>query len=372
MIRVLHVVGSMNRGGIETFIMNIYRNIDREKVQFDFAIHTKNKCAYDDEIKELGGRIFYITPRGKNIIQHYRDWNNLFRNHPELQIIHQHVSSLTYINPLKIAFRNNVKVRIIHSHSIKAEGKLHHLLHILHSSCIDKYANIYFTCSELAADWLFGKSKVKRKDVHTIKNAIDVEKFIYDLEKRTKIRKKLSIEEDFVIGHVGRFTEAKNHKFLIDVFGEIVNKLEKSKLLLIGRGALEQEIRDYVKEKHLNNKIMFLDGSSNVADIMQAMDAFVFPSLYEGLGMVLIEAQASSLKCFTSEDVVPTEVNLLNLLEYISLKEDKEFWAQKIIEGSGKDARMNTKNIIEDAGFEIKNVATDLQKQYLYYAENMD
>lgn len=372
MIRVLHVVGSMNRGGIETFLMNIYRNIDRTKIQFDFAVHTKKKCAYDDEIRELGGRIFYITPRRKKILQHYKDWNHLFKNFPEIQVIHQHVTSLTYINPLKIAYHNNLKVRIIHSHSIRPEGKFHHLMHLINSRAIDKYANVYFSCSKLATDWLFGSSKVKINQVKNIKNAIDVNKFIYNVEKRLSIRKKLSINEEFVVGHVGRFTESKNHKFLIDVFEEIVKKVEKTRLLLIGHGEMEEEIRLYVKEKHLENKVLFLGSRSDVEDLMQAMDVFVFPSLYEGLGIVLVEAQASGLKSFTSKDVVPLEVKISSLLDYISLNEEKEIWAKKIIDYNNNYDRFDTSNLIIDAEYEITNLAGSLQEKYINYLKNVE
>lgn len=371
MIRVLHVVGSMNRGGIETFLMNIYRNIDRGKVQFDFAVHTQEECAYDNEIKEMGGRIFYITPRAKNIFKHYKDWHSIFQNYPEIQIIHQHVTSLTYINPLKVAKRHNVKHRIIHSHSVKAEGKLHYLMHLFNSILIDKYANIYFSCSNLSTKWLFGKSNVKLNEVEIINNAIDVNKFRYDVKKRDEIRRQLSINGDFVIGHVGRFSEPKNHKFLIDIFGEVSKNVTNSKLLLIGHGHLEREIRLYVKKNNLDDKVIFLGSRSDVSNLMQAMDVFLFPSLYEGLGIVLIEAQVSGLKCFVSKDVVPPDVKLTNELEFISLLEDKKFWGRKLIDYYDIQTRIDRSSVIKKAGFNISDVALNLQEKYINCVNSM-
>ncbi|MGQ3376826.1 glycosyltransferase family 1 protein [Priestia endophytica] len=369
MIRVLHVVGSMNIGGIETFLMNVYRNIDRTKVQFDFAVHTRKEGAYDEEIKKLGGRIFHIAPRSRNILRNSKDWHTLFREHPEIQIVHQHVSSLTYVNPLKVALRNNVKARIVHSHSIEAEGKIHYLLHCLHSRKINKYANKYFSCSDLSSRWLFGKSKVDYSEIVTINNAIDIDKFTYNKDKQKLSRKNLNIDDEFVIGHVGRFAEVKNHKFLVDIFSDIIQKIGKAKLVLVGEGNLKNDIHEYVKIKGLENHVLFVGGSSNVGDIMQAMDAFVFPSLYEGLGMVLIEAQAAGLKCFTSKDVVPQEVNISKLIKYIPLSEDSEVWSNYIIKSVYDTERPNTASLLKESGFEIKEVAKELQDRYLAYLQ---
>ncbi|WP_210608814.1 glycosyltransferase family 1 protein [Priestia flexa] len=366
MIRVLHVIGSMNRGGIETFLMNIYRNIDRNKVQFDFAVHTQKKCAYDDEIVNLGGRIFYITPRTKNIFKHNRDWNNLFKNNPEIQIVHQHMASLTYINGLKFAQKNKVKNCIVHAHNTKSEGKLHYLAHLMNSRKIHKYATDYFACSSTASSWLYGKTKLDPKGAKIINNAIDIQKFTFNDDKRKSIRKELRLEEGFVIGHVGRLANQKNHLFLIDVFEKVCDKLENAELILVGKGPLEQSILNYINEKGLSNKVKFLGNRSDVNDIMQAMDVFVFPSFHEGLGIVLIEAQTCGLECFVSKEGVPKEAKITDLLKFISLEDSADEWANNIVKVSHQNtSRHINPCLISDAGYEIRTEAISLQEYYL-------
>lgn len=369
MIRVLHIVGSMNRGGIETFLMNLYRNIDKTKIQFDFAVHTMNECAYDQEIKKLGGRIFYITPRIKNRKKHNLDLNNIFKNNKEIQIVHQHVSSLTYINPLKIAYNNNVKIRIVHSHSSKAESKLHYILHLINRKKIHKYSNTYFSCSHQATKWLYSKSKINVSKVQIIRNGIDVEKFTFNKDKRNAVRNEMGIYKDFVIGHVGRFTDSKNHKFLIDVFEHVEKEIENTKLLLVGHGSLKDELENYVQQKKLEEKVIFSEKTSDVESMLQAMDIFVFPSLFEGLGIALIEAQASGLKCLTSKDKVPPEAKLIESLDFLDLEDGSKHWADEIIKYSSNKNRLFTKDTIIDAGYDIKTVTRDLEQKYLRFSE---
>ncbi|WP_350019932.1 glycosyltransferase family 1 protein [Priestia flexa] len=365
MIRVLHVVGSMNRGGIETFLMNIYRNLDRNKVQFDFAVHTQKKCAYDDEIVNLGGRIFRITPRSKNLFKHNKDWNNLFKNHLEIQIVHQHVASLTYINGLKFAKKNQVKSRIIHAHNTQSEGKLHYLMHLLNKKRIHKYVTDYFSCSLMASDWLYKGTKLNPRSGKIINNAIDVEKFIFNNDTRKKVREELSLESNFVIGHVGRLAKQKNHLFLIDVFEKVCQRLDNAKLVIVGQGSLKQSITEYINEKGLNNRVEFLGNRSDVNNIMQAMDVFVFPSFHEGLGIVLIEAQTAGLKCFASKEGVPREAKVTESLKFISLESPVDIWADNIVKiFHEKSIRDINPHLIKEAGYEIKNEALSLQKYY--------
>lgn len=366
MIRVLHVIGSMNRGGIETFLMNIYRNIDRDKVQFDFAVHTQKKCAYDDEIINLGGRIFRITPRGKNIFKHNRDWNSLFKRNPEIQIVHQHMSSLTYINGLKFAQKNKVKNCIVHAHSTKSGGKLHYFMHLVNSKKIHKYVTDYFACSSKASAWLYGKTRLDSKNAKIVNNAIDVQKFLFNDDKRKNIRKELRVEESFVIGHVGRLVHPKNHLFLIDIFEKVCDRIKNAELILVGQGPLEQAILNYINEKGLSNKVKLLGDRSDVNNIMQAMDVFVFPSLYEGLGIALIEAQTSGLECFASTEGIPREAKVTNLLKFISLENSADEWANNIVKVSQqKNSRHINPCLIRDTGYEIKQEAASLQKYYL-------
>lgn len=364
-MRVLHVVGRMNRGGIESFLMNVYRHIERSKLQFDFAVHTQDKCDFDDEIEALGGKIYRITPRSKSIIQNNKDWDNLFKIHSDINVVHQHVSSLTYVSPLRIAKKNGLQNRIVHSHNIQAESKLHYAFHLLNSRYIDKYANYYFACSNNAAKWLYGKSKVKSNNIQLVKNAINIENFLFQNDKRCDLRSNLSLNEgEIVIGHVGRFSEQKNHKFLIDIFEKITEKVKNAKLLLVGSGSLEQDIKYYVKEKRLDSNVMFLGNRSDVANIMQAMDIFLLPSLHEGLPLVLVEAQASGLMCFVSSEAVSNEAKITETYKSISLEKNAEHWSNEIIK-SLNYKRQDTSVFVRKAGYEIKNEALNLQNFYL-------
>ena len=293
MIRVLHVVNIMNRAGLETMIMNLYRNIDRTKVQFDFLTHNTNSGDYDDEIKELGGRIFTVASRRLGIMKNRRQLMEFFKKHTEYKIIHVHVSSLSYITPLKIATKANVPTRVIHSHSSRPpKGSIHKVLHMFNQRKINKYATNYFACSDVAAMWLYGNGLYYKLDIKLINNSINAMEYSFDTKIRERIRKELDISNKLVVGHIGRFQEPKNHKFLIDIFKKIHNFYPNSALMLLGNGELEDEIRRKVKKLGLEKSVMFMGVRSDVPNLLQAMDIFVFPSLYEGLPLTLVEAQA--------------------------------------------------------------------------------
>ena len=365
MIRVLHITGSMNRGGIETFIMNIYRNMDREKVQFDFLLWTDKKCDYTDEILRLGGKIYNISPRRKGIINNIKELINFFSKHKEYRIVHQHVNSLSYITPLKIAKKNNVPIRIIHGHSIQVGGHpLNQYLHRFNKLSIRKIATDFFACSELAAKWLYPTKQYLAGDYKIIKNAIDIDSFTYSETVRNKIRNELNIQDKLVIGHIGRFSYQKNHDFIVDIFKEIYLRNPDSLLLLIGNGELMDKIKNKVKSLGLDNNVIFTGVRSDISELLQAMDIFLFPSHYEGLGIVLIEAQAAGLKCFTSLGVVPNEVNVTGQVEFIDLNKSSKEWAELILKSSNY-TRYRHGSKIKAAGYDIKLVAKEMEKWYL-------
>lgn len=364
MIRVLHVLGKMNMAGIETFIMNIYRNIDRNKCQFDFLIHSNTPGDYDDEIKALGGYIFYITPRGKSLRQNKKDLDNFFRSNPQYQIVHQHVSSLSYIKPLQMAKKNGVKIRIIHAHSTRAENKMHHILHRINSMSIHKIATHYFTCSDIAGKWLYGKSQVPMNKVMHINNAIDISKFVFNNNIRQKVRQEYQLTNKFVIGHVGRFDLAKNHDFIVDIFHEVHKKNKSSILMLVGKGNLRNMMMQKVEGLGLSNSVRFVEGSKEVYSLMQAMDIFLFPSIFEGLGIVLVEAQAAGLKCIVSNNV-PTKIKMTQNIEFIALEEGEKFWADQVLKYDNDYTRENMTQHIKDAGYDIYQECRNLQDFYL-------
>ena len=348
-IRVAHIVGKMVGGGVEAFIMNYYRNIDRTKVQFDFIIDSDSKVVPREEIEKLGGRIIEIPPYQK-IFSYIKELKKVLKEN-EYKIVHSHLNALS-VFPLFTAYLAKVPVRIAHSHSTtnKKEWKKNIIKNIL-KPFSKVFATDYFACSEHAARWLFGNKTFEQGKVQIIHNAIDVDKFKYNEETRNKVRKELQIENKFVLGHVGRFVKQKNHDFLIDVFNEVYKENNNAVLLLVGDGPLEEQIKQKVKKLNLEDAVYFLGIRDDVNELMQAMDVFVFPSLYEGLGIVLIEAQASGLKCISSTKV-PKEVKETVLIEFIGVeKENIISWRNHIL--NGNERIYDSNEIIKKSNYDI-------------------
>ena len=364
-IRILQILpGGHVCGGIENFIMNYYRNIDRSKVQFDFLVHYDEKGYYDDEIKSLGGKIYYSNVRkDKNIIKYIIFLNKFFHEHQEYKIIHGHMPGLAPIYFL-IAKMNHIKIRIAHSHVTDTEktfkGKI--LKPII--KMIKYFSNIYFSCSTEAGKFMFGKRKF---DV--INNAIDFEKFKFDSTQRDKIREELDIKDEFVVGSVGRFNYQKNHTFLLDIFCEILKINQNAKLVLIGEGNLQDEIKEKAKNLDIIQNIKFLGVKDDVQNYYNAFDVFLLPTNFEGLGLVLIESQVNGLQTFTS-DVVPGETKVSKLIHFISLKEDASYWAKKIM--SNVNTRTDVTSEIEEKHYNIKKEAQILQAKYIRLEKGED
>ena len=317
-IRVLQVVTVMNRGGLETMVMNYYRKLDRSKIQFDFLVHRNERGDYDDEIEKMGGKI-YRMPRimPGNYNKYFKLLDEFFRkNSNQYRVVHSHINENSGL-VLKYAKKYDVPCRIAHSHQsdlkidFKYPFRLYGRAHLAN-------ANHYFACGDRAGKWLFGK-----KDFTILNNAVDVDKFNINKDIRNK-------QDKLVIGHVGRFQPQKNHDFLIDIFNEINKKNKDSVLLLIGTGDLLHEIKKKVNNLGLNDSVKFLGLRSDISDLMQGMDLFLFPSLFEGLPVVLVEAQAAGLKCVTSTGVTK-ESDLTDSLEFYDLNLSPKEWAEKIL-----------------------------------------
>lgn len=357
-IRILHVVTYMGRGGLETMLMNYYRHIDRDKVQFDFLVHRDFKADYDDEIESLGGKIYRI-PRLVPWSKSYKNTlKEFFTSHPEYKIVHVHQDCLSSV-ALKCAKECGVPVRIAHSHNSSQGKNIKFLIKKYYMRKIPKYATELFACSKSAGDWMFrGQSYL------IMNNAIDAKSFSYNEEIRNDLRKEFKLAEDeCVIGHVGRFFEQKNHSFLIDIFREIKNRDKKAKLLLVGDGALRSAIEDKVRKLGLEESVIFAGIRKDMNNIYQAIDAFVLPSLFEGLPVVLVEAQASGLNCIVS-DTVSDEGNIINRVKKLSLDDSTEKWADTVLEAA-YEKRENTYDMMVASEYDIISNACWLQNYYL-------
>lgn len=367
--RILLLFTIMNRGGAETMVMNYYRNLDRNLVQFDFMVHRAEKGAYDDEIESLGGKIYRMCPvYPQNFIRYKKMLHDFFTIHNEYQIIHSHMSELGYF-AFKEAKKQNIPVRICHAHNtpvfslIGWNERIKALARWYFKKNIQKYTTHFFTCSIDSGKWLFGSENVDKLIV--MKNAVPADSHRYNQTVRSEYRKNLKIENKFVLGHVGRFNEQKNHAFLIDIFFEIQKIKPDSTLLLIGDGNLKQSIQQKVNYLGLNKKVLFLGVRNDINELLQAMDVFVLPSLFEGLAMVLIEAQASGLKCFTSKDLVTTESKITNLLEYIPLNENPDIWARYILDYDYTNYRKDMYQEIVDKEWDINSNVKWITEFYL-------
>ncbi len=364
-IRVLHENTWMDPGGIETLLMNVYRNLDRSLVQFDFMIHRPEKAFFEDEINELGGHI-YRTARFSPIPGEYRTYMNgvreILQSHPEDRILHAHSELCLW--PLKAAKEIGVPIRIAHSHSAQNRVNLKYFFLLYEKAWIKKFCTDMFMCSKLAGEWTFGKKAVNSGSVQMIKNGIDSGRYIYNEEVRKRKRQELRIEQQFVMGHVGRFVQAKNHSFLIDIFAEIHKRRPDSVLLLAGDGPMIEQIKEKAIRLQIGDSVRFLGTRSDIDELLQAMDVFVLPSLWEGLPLTGIEAQAAGLPTFLS-DSVTEEVCVTPKAQRVSLQASAADWAERVLQYPLSEPRGHMQQQIIDAGFDIRETAQFLQNYYL-------
>lgn len=361
-VRVLQIMGPVITGGVDGIVMNYYRNINRDKVQFDFVMDGYSDTPVDEEIRGLGGRIYKVEPYTKNIIRNQHQIYRILKENT-YQIVHSHMNSLSVFNLMQ-AKRAGVPVRIAHSHSTSAKGEG---LKTVVKDILRPYAKVFSTnygaCSELAGKWLFGKHIFDDGKVFIMTNAIDVSRFTYRPEIRNQVRAQLGLDGKLVIGHVGRFVYQKNHDFLIDIFRELHNQNPDARLVLIGSGELESKIRQKVEDLGLGNSVLNLGIRKDVPELMQAMDAFLLPSHYEGLPVVGVEAQAAGLPCFFS-DVITREVKITDFVSFFSLTESPNKWAKKILCATNTFSRQQVDGEIRSAGFEIRTAARQMQDYY--------
>lgn len=363
-MRVLHVIGVMHRGGAETMIMNFYRNIDRSKVQFDFIENDGMKADFDEEIRLLGGRI-YRCPRynGKNHFAYVAWWKKFLAEHgQEYRVIHGHIGSTASIY-LHLAKKAGLYT-IAHSHNT-TNMSLKNMVYQCYAYPTRYIADFFFGCSLDAGISRYGKKVCADRARFTVlNNAIDTDKFVFDPQRRKEMRCKLGVEDKLVIGHVGRFESQKNHEFLIRVFARIHELRSDAVLLLVGDGTLRPRIEEQIKQKNLSDSVILAGVQSDVSPWYQAMDVFVLPSLFEGLGIVAVEAQTSGVPCVVSNTVSGECVVTKDLVSVVSLTEKPNVWADHILSRIS-ESRQGRKDEVVRNGYDIRGNAQWLENFYL-------
>jgi glycosyltransferase involved in cell wall biosynthesis len=317
-------------------------------------VHTEKECAFDDEINKLGGKIFHVPVyKGKNHINYVKSWRNFFEKHPEYNIIHGHVRSLASIY-LRVAKKYGLTT-IAHSHSTSSGNGIPALVKNALQLPLRYIAEYYFACSTSAGEWLFGKRACNQRNFFVLKNAIETRRFVFDEEIRLQIRRDFQVENKFVIGHIGRFNTPKNHKYLIDIFKSVYDQNKNAVLILVGDGELRQSIQGKVENLGLENNVIFTGIRFDIPALLQSMDVLLFPSLYEGLPVTLIEAQAAGLPCVISNNITDA-IKVTNLVDSLSLQNSADHWAKKVLEFNKPFERENTYNKIIESGYDINQV----------------
>lgn len=369
-IRILQVLGTLDIGGAESMIMNLYRKIDKNAVQFDFVIHTEKDGYFSDEAESGGGHVFK-APRytGINHFHYIQWWEDFFIHHKEYQILHCHIRSTASII-VPIAKKSGL-ITIVHSHSTSNGTGIKAKLKSIMQFPIRFQSDYFFACSQEAGEWLFGKRACRSSRYHFIPNSIDVQKFLFNPVIRKEVRKELHLSGKKVIGNIGRAEEPKNQSFLLDIIYEMVKTDDSVRLLLIGDGKLLGQLKEKAHNLKLDDFVIFTGARNDVERMYQAMDVFVFPSIWEGLPVSVVEAQASGLQCLVSNRIT-TDVKLTKRIRYISLERGADAWAEmvrKILEyrrsGAGNDDLESLKK------FESDNAAKQLQDFYLNCRKRM-
>ncbi|WP_078545744.1 glycosyltransferase family 1 protein [Litchfieldia alkalitelluris] len=362
-LRILQVVTIMNRGGLETMLMNYYRQLDRDKIQFDFMVHRNEEGHYDKEILELGGRIYQMPQiRPGNYRRYFKVLDKFFLEHKEYQVVHSHINENSSF-VLRAAKKAGIPGRIAHSHlsDLGIDKKLPFRLYARFH--MKDNPTSYFACSKNAGQWLFGK-KVTNSNLTVLNNAVNVKDFTFNEKARDKLREEFGLNNKLVIGHVGRFNKQKNHDFLIDIFKEIKEKNSNAVLLLIGEGLLKENIKIKVKKLNLDKDVRFLGVRNDIPELMQAMDVFLFPSLFEGLPVVLVEAQAAGLRCVAS-NTITSDSDVTGRVQYICLEDPPQVWADEILSGSFE--HVDTSKDLRKSGYDSRYMVKWLIEYYSHF-----
>lgn len=361
MKRILCIVGGMNAGGAETFLMKVYRDLDKTKYQMDFAVAVTDKGYYDDEIIALGGKIHHVTPKSLGFFKNFNSVRKIVKENGYQYVLRTSQHSLSALE-LLAAWLGGAKVRVFRSSNSNtvSGSKKQMLLHKLCGFMPKRFANVRIAPSTEAAEFMFGKGCVEKGRAKILHNGVDISVYHYDEDSRKKIRQELNIAENaLLIGHVGRFNQQKNHGFLLEIFKRIKEKHDNAVLLLVGKGELEADIRAKADALGVADHIIFTGVRSDVPQLLSAMDVFVFPSLYEGMPNTVIEAQATGLPCVIA-DTITREANITGLVTYLPLREP-QIWAEKALESIAAQ-RADTKQAFVVNKYNVESVVEDFVK----------
>ncbi|MCH5275866.1 MAG: glycosyltransferase family 1 protein [Lachnospiraceae bacterium] len=361
-IRVLHVFGGLSLGGAESRVMDLYRHIDREKLQFDFLVHSAGEDYFDKELKELGGRI-YRVPRFKfyNWLEYRKALKSFFSEHSEFRAVHGHMTSTASIY-LPIAKKTGIPITIAHARSAGVPAGIKGVLTKWLRRSLKNKTDYCLACSKEAGEAVFGKECMRQGMVEVIPNAIAAPQYVYNPEMRRCMRQELQMEDKLIIGHVGSFRTPKNHVFLLKIFGEIRRRREDAVLLLLGEGELQEKIKELAEREGLKESVLFLGNRSPVSDYYQAMDFLVFPSIFEGLPGTVIEAQTAGLRCLIS-DAISGEVKITDLVKAYSLEDSAAEWAEYVLANCEYE-RQSRLEEVSAAGFDISEQIKRYERIY--------
>ena len=369
MYKVLVFGITENPGGVESFLVNYYRKIDRTKIQFDFLCNTHNEVAYENELKSLGGQVVHIAMRSKEPMKYRKELKEFMEKHAsDYQAVWVNVCSLANIDYLKIAKKYGIKKRIIHSHnSQNMDSKLRGMLHERNKKRIDKFATDFWTCSEDAAKWFYEKRLLPK--VVMIRNSISVERMAFDEEKRKKYRKQLQCNDDtWVIGNVGRLHFQKNQKFCLDIFQHFLKKYPNACLVLIGQGEDEAELKELTRRYGISEKVYFAGKQTDICGWLSAFDTFLFPSKFEGLPIAALEAQANGVPMLASAKVIPQEVKINSNFVFLDLDEGAEVWSEHLSQMQKTAKRLGVSEVKQnftEKGYNIETETVKLEKLFL-------
>lgn len=366
-VRVLHNIVLMDTGGIETLVMNLYKHIDRERLQFDFLVHRPQEGYYEKQIRDYGGKVFRTCPFNPvHQGQFKKECMEVFENHPEYKVFHAHQELNLWT--LRYAHQAGIPTRIAHSHNAKTVINLKYFFFLYEKMFIKKHCTDMFMCSTPAGEWSFGKKAVKDGRVEFIKNGIETSRFKYDEQTRRELREELGVGDKIVIGHIGRFMQQKNHSFLLEIFKIIHDKNPNTVLALCGEGRLEDDIKKKASELGIENDILFLGVRSDTNRVYQAYDLFLFPSLWEGLPLTGIEAQTAGLPVLMSDIITPETIVTDNVTQF-SLNQSAEAWADKALDILSNFNRTDCQPQVKKAGFDVRDTAEWLQSFYIERTE---